>query len=177
MGRIITLQLTDAEDAAIAGWVNYYRANPQFVGVPPPPNPTQPPHYQSRIVLDSTQVARYNELNAQFPVNPPADQFADLKWRQKYVGSWAAFAPVFFKESNALKAAYPQLENTVSLLNNYYGPGGYGNVSGSRNGNAFTFFNFITQKDEPDVDGAADAFILTQPGNPNHVPPPAIVIP
>lgn len=180
----ITLDLTQSEYNDVWGWVNYYRAHPQYVGVPTGDWNNGAPTYQSAIVLSDTTKARFDQLSAQFPGGgevpvPPTGEFADLKLRRR-VGSWAAFQPQFFVESNALKAAYPQLTNTIAQLNGYYGPGGYGNISGVRRGDAFLFHNFKTGMLERDVAGAADAFILANSVSedyPNGVPPPSIEIP
>lgn len=177
---IITLDLNQQEYNDTWGWVNYYRAHPEYIGIPTGDWNDGNPNYQTRIVLSDYTKARFDQLNAQFPGGtpvPPVDQFADLKLRRKVGGSWAAFQPQFFVESNALKAAYPQLENTISQINNYYGPGGFGNVTGTRLGNDFYFNNFVTGNPEPDINGAADKFILNQPGNPEHIAPPTLVIP
>lgn len=175
----VTLDLNQNEYNNVWGWVNYYRKNPQYIGVPTGEWHDGHPDYQTKIVLEDQTRARFDQLSAQFPSDvpvPPVDQFADLKLRQK-VGSWAAFQPQFFVESNALKVAYPQLVRSIEQANAYYGPGGFGNVTGTRLGNDFYFNNFITGKSEPDIDGAADLFILNQPGNPNHITPPTINIP
>jgi len=105
------------------------------------------------------------------PPVPPSDPFADLKFRQT-IGSWAAFQPQFFIESNALKQAYPDKVHTISQINNYYGPGGFGNVNGNRSGNQFFYRDIATGKLLPDINGACDLMILNQPGNPQHVAPP-----
>jgi hypothetical protein len=135
---------------------------------------------ECKETMDAAQkVMRSLATDTPTPPGPtPGDPFADLKWRQANVGSWAAFSPNFFTESNALIEAYPQLQQTVAQLAAYYGPGGYGNVYGRRDpGNLFFYVDIVTQTWQPDVNGAADAMILNQPGNPNHVPPPAITIP
>lgn len=111
------------------------------------------------------------------PGPDPTDPFADLKWRQANIGSWAAFSPTFFTEVNALIEAYPQLHQTIAQLNGYYGPGGFGNVYGRRDGNAFFYVDIATQTWLADVSNAADNMILNQPGNPDHIAPPSISIP
>lgn len=69
----LTITLTDLEYGNIAGWVNYYKANPQYIGLPTPPNPTQPPTWQTRIVLESQTRARFEQIAAQFAPTPPVD--------------------------------------------------------------------------------------------------------
>lgn len=78
MGRRISLQLNDVEDGNINGWVNWLRANPQYIGVyGRAPQPVLPPGFQitwqTRIVLEDQTRARFEELAAQFPVygTPP----------------------------------------------------------------------------------------------------------
>lgn len=180
---IITLDLNPQEYNDVWGWVNYYRRNPQYVGIPVGEWHDGAPDYQTRIVLSDSTAARFNQLNAQFPGAgpiPPTDPFADLKWRYSHIGSWAAFSPLFFIESNALKAAYPDLDNTIAQINAYYGPGGHGNINGVRIGSLFFYDNFKTGKREPDVNDAADNFILENSisaDHPNGIPPPTINIP
>mgnify|MGYP000875059534 CR=1 FL=1 len=69
----IFITLTDSEAASIAGWVNFYRSNPQFIGVPRPLNvdavkPLPDGHmpWQTRIVLDDMSRSRFEEISSQF---------------------------------------------------------------------------------------------------------------
>ena len=176
--------LTPKEEGDVLAWVNLYRAHPELIGVK---NTAWPPNGQTRIVLDSCTKERFDEISAQFPVAgpgptpPPAGgPFADLRWRLANRGSWAAFGAPFFVEGNALKEAYPALATAVSQLNNYYGPGGWGNVNGRRTGNSFEYVDLKTGALVPDIDGAADKMILANSvseDNPKGVPPPALSIP
>lgn len=62
----LTVTLSAKEESDVRGWDNYYKAHPEYVGVPPPPNARWPnPNYQSRIVLDSTDRLRFDEITAQ----------------------------------------------------------------------------------------------------------------
>lgn len=62
----LTVTLSAKEASDIGGWLHYYQANPQYIGVPTPSNPASPPNYQSRIVLDSQVRERFDEIAAQF---------------------------------------------------------------------------------------------------------------
>jgi len=183
----VTLPPGSKEYNDVLAWRNYYRDHPEYIGIATGQWNDGKPNYQTRIVLEDQTRERFNQIDAQFanpaptpdPTPDPSDPFADLKWRQT-IGSWAAFRFITRDESNTLKRTHPELSNTLDLLAAYYGPGGFGNVNGARVGNAFFFDNFKTGKREPDVSGAADAFILANSvsaDHPNGVPPPSITIP
>jgi hypothetical protein len=171
----LTIDLSLTEEGNIRGWVNKGLTDPVFAAHP------------WRIVLEERTQARFDQVAAQFgatpgPTPPPGDPFADLKWRQATFGSWAAFQPQFLTpdESNGLKAAHPELAQTLDLLAAYYGPGGWGNITGQRLNNVFYFNNFKTGVMERDSNGAADKFILgnsVSAEHPNGVPPPSLTIP
>lgn len=66
---LLCLDLTPAEDSAIHGWLNYYLANPAYIGVPRPPvlpPPGTPPTWQTRIVLDDMTRARFDQIAAAY---------------------------------------------------------------------------------------------------------------
>ena len=82
----LTITLTDSEKVNIAGWVQHYRANPQYVGVTSGNWNNGNPDYQSRIVLEAQTRARFEEIAAQFPeAAAPGEVMTDIV---HYVGQW-----------------------------------------------------------------------------------------
>lgn len=73
----LTVTLTDKEESDIKGWRNYYLEHPEYIGLPPGANPPWPPNYQSRIVLDSTERVRFDEISAQIAAPMPFHIVAD----------------------------------------------------------------------------------------------------
>lgn len=68
MTKRLFIDLTPQEEADIAGWVNFLRANPQYIGT------TQAsglPHWQTKIVLADQSRARFDQISAQFQDAPP----------------------------------------------------------------------------------------------------------
>lgn len=84
MTKKLTITLSPTEELNITGWVNWLKANPQYIGVPRPPNaeqikplPDGRMPWQTRIVLEEMTQARYEEIAAQLNVKtnlPPWPQ-------------------------------------------------------------------------------------------------------
>lgn len=155
----LTVELTAQEQAAIHGWVNYYREHPEKVGTP----------NQWRLVLDSRSQARFAEIEAHFystspvpPPLPPTSGTLAAFFARQAAGQWRAYCSSFFTESGLLQQAYPHRYDDVSRILGFYGPGGPGNVSGERRADGTYWFwkyvngEAVVTKDE---NGAADAHV------------------
>lgn len=116
MSKVLKITLTPTEEADIAGWVNYYIANPSA--------PVQ------RIVLDSRTQERVKEITEQFQATPvpipvPSNPIEAFKARQRVSQNcaWFLLSP---PEEGSMKAAMPNRAEEISRYVAFYTPGGSG---------------------------------------------------
>lgn len=135
----LTITLSPQEKTDIAGWVNFLRANPQYIGVPRPADPLPPPlpgggfPWQTRIVLAEQTRARFDEITAQFVSAPPApppspDPLGPLGRFDAAPSDWAAWAFITDAERTALKDRYPAMAVQIDNLVQFYAGGSAGGL-------------------------------------------------
>lgn len=171
---IITLDLNQNEYNDVWGWVNYYRAHPQFIGVPDGEWHDGNPDYQTKIVLSDSTRARFDQLNAQFPGSggapvPPGDPLARVK---SAPSQWAKWFGLSDAEATALIDQKYLTREQKNQNNNWWGlygvKGRYDAAS-----NRYLYYTYPGGVETTHVDtGGADA--ATEKASGQDIPGPKL---
>lgn len=165
----LTITLSQKEYDDINGWVQYLRANPQYIGVGGRYPGSGPVQLQTRIVLDDQSRARFDEISAQFPTAAPAptptqDPPGVLGRFDAAPSNWAAWKFITSAEILAMEQRYPNQWANIHEHVNFYES--YMSVPGSRHSDGTYWFQKLvpipfgnTLVETLDINGAADEYI------------------